>query len=143
MITPPYSLFQLIKTRMPCNTAPFIDVHSTGLNCRDLSYNDLDGEIPKEISALTRLTKLCVFFICGHLSRFFHPKKIGRPKVQHLLSTTDHACLYRNLAGNALTSQIPSEISALRRLTVLCAFFTRVHLPCTLFQLIKTRTLTS
>ena len=109
-----------------------INTYSAGLYCRSLRSNKLTGPMPTQISALTALQIMCVIVLPTH---DFHQKKIGRPKAQHLLSTTNHACLCRDLYGNALTSQIPLEISALTRLTVLCAFFfTRVQLSYTLFS---------
>ena len=45
----------------------------------------------------------------------------------------------RDLGNNDLTGRIPKELSALVRLSILCAFFTWEQLPSTCFQLIEYR----
>lgn len=84
---------------------------------RDLSYNQLTGEIPFDIGFLQVATLLesSSFFLCPICGEFFVFVSLTRSFGFYLL--------FRSLQGNQLSGKIPSVIGLMQALAVLLVLF--------------------
>ncbi|PRQ54613.1 putative non-specific serine/threonine protein kinase [Rosa chinensis] len=102
--------FEVITVTVKGRASEYFSGNEMLLTIIDFSHNDLEGEIPEEISSLVRLAtlNLSVNQLSGNI-----PSKIGN---LHLLETLD-------LSQNQLSGQIPQSLASL-------TFLSHLNLSC-------------
>ncbi|XP_024195246.2 receptor-like protein EIX2 [Rosa chinensis] len=102
--------FEVITVTVKGRASEYLENNARLLTIIDFSHNDLEGEIPEEISSLVQLAtlNLSINQLSGNI-----PSKIGN---LHLLETLD-------LSQNQLSGQIPQSLASL-------TFLSHLNLSC-------------